>query len=146
MIGSLAQDADDPMDLLADEDMPDGAPEEKCEVCLNEKWRYKCPRCGKKTCSLACVNEHKKESGCDGQRDVAKFVSKGDFTLRQLQDDYRFLMSAETQLDRTRRTYKHTQGSLSKAVKKRVAPAKPRKPEVPRTKPVADTPAPQETE
>lgn len=38
-----------------------------CEVCEVEESRYKCPRCGKRSCSLACSKKHKLDTGCSGQ-------------------------------------------------------------------------------
>ncbi|KAL3231080.1 Box C/D snoRNA protein 1 [Nakaseomyces bracarensis] len=38
-----------------------------CEVCQQVESRYKCPRCGKRSCSLDCSKRHKVESGCSGQ-------------------------------------------------------------------------------
>lgn len=39
-----------------------------CEVCNNNAAKYCCPRCEVKTCSLLCVNIHKKELECDGKK------------------------------------------------------------------------------
>ena len=53
----------------------------RCEVCKETVFKYRCPRCLVKTCSLLCVNEHKLTSaGCNGQRDKTAFVSLDDFT------------------------------------------------------------------
>jgi len=51
-----------------------------CEVCRETVFKYRCPRCLMKTCSLSCVKQHKLTSGCDGQRDTTAFVSLDDFT------------------------------------------------------------------
>lgn len=32
-----------------------------CEVCKKNPFKYRCPACNMKTCSLACVNGHKKQ-------------------------------------------------------------------------------------
>lgn len=52
----------------------------RCEVCRETVFKYRCPRCLMKTCSLSCVKQHKLTSGCDGQRDTTAFVSLDDFT------------------------------------------------------------------
>lgn len=52
----------------------------RCEVCKLTVFKYRCPRCLMKTCSLLCVKQHKLTSGCSGQRDKTAFVSLGDFT------------------------------------------------------------------
>lgn len=47
---------------------------EDCEVCGATKAKYTCPKCEVRTCSLVCVNLHKKELDCDGIRDKTKFI------------------------------------------------------------------------
>ncbi len=31
----------------------------KCEVCKTNDFKYKCPKCTSRTCSLVCVKKHK---------------------------------------------------------------------------------------
>ncbi|XP_071802200.1 box C/D snoRNA protein 1-like [Asterias amurensis] len=63
----------------------------RCEVCEQISPKYKCPRCGVKTCSLHCVKRHKSTQDCSGVRDKAAFVTIKNFTDRHLLNDYRFL-------------------------------------------------------
>ena len=49
-------------------------------MCKESVFKYRCPRCLVKTCSLPCVKQHKLTSGCNGQRDKTAFVSLDDFT------------------------------------------------------------------
>ncbi len=35
----------------------------ECEICCVAAAKYKCPRCESRTCSLACVKQHKNTSG-----------------------------------------------------------------------------------
>ncbi|KAH8342874.1 hypothetical protein KR059_000968 [Drosophila kikkawai] len=65
-----------------------------CEVCAAKEARYACPKCEVKTCSLACVQIHKKELACDGQRDRTKFVPLSQMTAREFMSDYCFLEEA----------------------------------------------------
>ncbi|CDH16279.1 related to Box C/D snoRNA protein 1 [Zygosaccharomyces bailii ISA1307] len=37
-----------------------------CEVCHEVQFKYKCPRCFKKTCSLPCSQKHKTQDACSG--------------------------------------------------------------------------------
>ncbi|XP_017065179.1 box C/D snoRNA protein 1 [Drosophila eugracilis] len=62
-----------------------------CEVCAAKEARYACPKCEVKTCSLPCVQIHKKELNCDGQRDRTKFVPLSEMTSREFMSDYCFL-------------------------------------------------------
>ncbi|XP_017045727.1 box C/D snoRNA protein 1 [Drosophila ficusphila] len=62
-----------------------------CEVCAAKEARYACPKCEVKTCSLPCVQIHKKELSCDGQRDRTKFVPLNEMTAREFMSDYCFL-------------------------------------------------------
>lgn len=52
---------------------------DNCEVC-GIKAQYTCPKCEVRTCSLTCVNIHKKELECDGIRDKTKFIPLTSFT------------------------------------------------------------------
>ena len=46
-----------------------------CEICHKNEFKYKCPKCLKKTCSLACSKEHKKTDACDGiAHDPTKYI------------------------------------------------------------------------
>jgi len=46
------------------------------------------------TCSLQCVQQHKKELNCSGKRDPTEFVFKKTMNNRLLLRDYRFLEDA----------------------------------------------------
>lgn len=39
-----------------------------CAVCKKAPFKYRCPKCEAKTCSLDCVNQHKTQANCDGVR------------------------------------------------------------------------------
>ena len=45
------------------------SPKILCEICKKEEYKYNCPRCLIKTCSVKCVKAHKKKFGCDGEKD-----------------------------------------------------------------------------
>lgn len=80
-----------------------------CEVCKINKFKYKCPGCLKKTCSLECSKKHKKDDSCSGQSyNPLKYVSSG--TLKSADDekhennylvqrDYNFLTNIKRQLE-----------------------------------------------
>jgi hypothetical protein len=62
-----------------------------CEVCKEKEKRYKCPRCSLFTCSLDCCVKHKAQSGCNGKRDRASFVSMSGFQEKHIRNDFHFL-------------------------------------------------------
>lgn len=65
-----------------------------CSVCFDHEFKYKCPKCSIRTCSLECIKRHKLQNDCDGKIDNTKFVPKkelSDSTLH-LNRDYNFLM------------------------------------------------------
>lgn len=66
----------------------------RCYVCFSKNPRYKCPGCQNRTCSLQCVQQHKKELNCSGKRDPTEFVFKKTMNNRLLLRDYRFLEDA----------------------------------------------------
>lgn len=51
-----------------------------CSVCNIDVSKYKCPGCQEATCSLACVKQHKQQTGCSGKRDKLAFVPMQQFT------------------------------------------------------------------
>ncbi len=38
-------------------------PRAQCTVCQEADWKYKCPGCDARTCSLTCSKEHKANTG-----------------------------------------------------------------------------------
>uniref|UniRef100_A0A0C9RZV4 Box C/D snoRNA protein 1 n=1 Tax=Fopius arisanus TaxID=64838 RepID=A0A0C9RZV4_9HYME len=76
---------------------------ENCEVCAKMTAKYTCPKCEVRTCSLTCVNIHKKELDCDGIRDKTKFVPLNKFTDLDLLSDYRLLEEVGRSVDQLHR-------------------------------------------
>ena len=61
--------------------------------------KYKCPRCGVQTCSLACVKRHKLWSQCSGIRNPAAFRKRNELaTAGSIDQDYNFITSVERSL------------------------------------------------
>ncbi|KAI7871543.1 hypothetical protein BDF14DRAFT_1683074, partial [Spinellus fusiger] len=46
-----------------------------CEQCNQQPWKYKCPSCFLKTCSLPCVKQHRIDKECSGERSKTHYVS-----------------------------------------------------------------------
>lgn len=80
--------------------------DDKCMVCLNETWKYKCPRCLKKSCSLACSKKHKETDNCSGISNATEYVSSQNLkeadTSEEMnhlvQRDYNFLIGMNRRL------------------------------------------------
>lgn len=51
-----------------------------CEICKDKEWIYTCPRCLIHTCSLKCVQHHKKETKCSGTRDKTAYIPLQKYT------------------------------------------------------------------
>lgn len=62
-----------------------------CEECGDHAWKYRCPRCDVKTCSLACSRAHKTRLDCSGKRNKTEFVKLDDFDTAVLHSDFNFL-------------------------------------------------------
>ncbi|GAB0094899.1 box C/D snoRNA protein 1 [Sergentomyia squamirostris] len=62
-----------------------------CEVCQVEEAKYTCPKCEVKTCSLSCLQIHKKELECDGVRDKTRYIPIKKMTTMDYMSDYNFL-------------------------------------------------------
>ena len=66
-----------------------------CEICKKEEYKYNCPKCKLKTCSVTCVKNHKKKYGCDGEKDKFKKLSKqSEYTEQVFHRDINFLNTA----------------------------------------------------
>ena len=63
-----------------------------CEVCKINAFKYKCPKCSKKTCSLICVKEHKKNLNCSGHKEKFSISSNlNEYGDKELYEDIKFL-------------------------------------------------------
>jgi hypothetical protein len=73
-----------------------------CQICYNNKPKYKCPRCGQQTCSLGCNRKHKKWARCSGERDQTAYVPISKLrTPAGIDHDYNFLRGLELKFERT---------------------------------------------
>ncbi|KAL2920555.1 Box C/D snoRNA protein 1 [Bienertia sinuspersici] len=75
-----------------------------CEECNSKEFKYKCPGCYRRTCSLYCVNSHKKLSGCTGKRNATQFVPLSQFDDSTLLSDYNLLEDVKRVADSAQRT------------------------------------------
>ena len=75
---------------------PGGGAGALCGACGERVAKYRCPGCGARTCSVACVRAHKEETGCSGERPPAhsRRVGRAEYGLADLRADYRFLEDA----------------------------------------------------
>jgi len=78
-----------------------------CEMCMTTLAKYRCPRCEIQTCGIACISAHKKRTGCNGKRNVTKYISTRQFTDKDLRSDYNFLENVRQSVDTTKRLLKH---------------------------------------
>ena len=54
-------------------------PSNICEMCELKEYKYCCPGCLIRTCSLECCNKHKINLGCNGKRNRTGFVALNQF-------------------------------------------------------------------
>lgn len=50
-----------------------------CDECRSNPWKYRCPGCSIKSCSLPCVKSHKARTNCTGKRNRTDFVPLSQF-------------------------------------------------------------------
>ncbi|OIT28412.1 PREDICTED: box C/D snoRNA protein 1 [Nicotiana attenuata] len=70
---------------------PNPVQSSECEECKSNSWKYKCPACSKRTCSLPCVKSHKERTGCTGKRSLTDVVPLSQFNDNILLSDYNML-------------------------------------------------------
>ncbi|QLL33424.1 hypothetical protein HG536_0E03350 [Torulaspora globosa] len=71
--------------------------EDVCEVCGDREFKYKCPKCLKKSCSLACSKKHKVSDDCSGvAHDPSVYVSS---EALKNEDDEKHEMNVVVQRD-----------------------------------------------
>lgn len=75
-----------------------------CTVCQRKEPKYTCPGCGRRTCSLSCVQEHKQTFSCNGKRDRTGFVKRAELSYKILVSDYKLLEEIERVDDVARRS------------------------------------------
>ncbi|WVW82112.1 hypothetical protein I302_104117 [Kwoniella bestiolae CBS 10118] len=63
----------------------------KCSACSSSTPKYTCPRCSKRSCSLACTKKHKSTDKCSGVRDPTSFVPLTAYGQGAWSDDYKWL-------------------------------------------------------
>ncbi|KAK9120528.1 hypothetical protein Syun_018145 [Stephania yunnanensis] len=66
-----------------------------CEECSLNPWKYKCPGCSTRSCSLPCVKSHKNRTSCTGKRPRTEVVPLSQFNDNLLISDYNFLEEAK---------------------------------------------------
>ncbi|KAF4343174.1 Box C D snoRNA 1 [Fusarium beomiforme] len=72
-----------------------------CGICHISTPKYKCPRCGTRTCSLACIKKHKAWSECSGERDATAYMAPSKLrTPAGVDHDYNFLHGIERSIER----------------------------------------------
>ncbi|KAI3932732.1 hypothetical protein MKW92_027998 [Papaver armeniacum] len=77
-----------------------------CEECKENPWKYKCPGCLIRSCSLPCVKSHKQRTSCTGKRPRDEIIPLSQFDDNLLLSDYRFLEEAKRLAESAKRTRK----------------------------------------
>ncbi|KAI0381595.1 hypothetical protein F5Y04DRAFT_64572 [Hypomontagnella monticulosa] len=84
-----------------------------CTICHIQAPKYKCPRCGARTCSLTCVKKHKNWSSCNGERDPTVYIPREKLkTEAGIDHDYNFLTKIERTVERVEKILKEEKDIL----------------------------------
>lgn len=84
-----------------------------CSICHVSAPKYKCPRCGIRTCSLPCVRKHKSWSDCSGERDPTVYRTRKELrTPAGIDHDYNFIHGMEMHAERTERELVEERGII----------------------------------
>ncbi|KAI8917156.1 hypothetical protein DFJ77DRAFT_429546 [Powellomyces hirtus] len=79
------------------------SPTKLCQVCATKAYKYTCPGCGRRTCSLDCSKAHKQETRCSGKRSKTHYIKLAHFTPNDMTSDYVFLEDAYRTADNATR-------------------------------------------
>ncbi|KAI3764800.1 hypothetical protein L2E82_14816 [Cichorium intybus] len=75
-----------------------------CDECKTNAFKYKCPGCSVRSCSLPCVKAHKQRTGCTGKRQQqTEFVPLSKFDDNLLLSDYSMLEDVKRIADSAKR-------------------------------------------
>lgn len=74
-----------------------------CQNCHVRAFKYVCPGCDFRSCSVDCVKQHKVLVPCTGRRDPSKFVPRSQYNATHGNQDYRFLSDVEQKLHLAKR-------------------------------------------
>ncbi|KAM3323346.1 box C/D snoRNA protein 1 [Capsicum chacoense] len=75
----------------------------ECEECKSNPWKYKCPGCSIRTCSLPCVNSHKQRTACNGKKSLTHVLPLSQFDDNLLLSDYNMLEDVKRFAESSRR-------------------------------------------
>lgn len=91
------------------EEMSTATASSSCQVCESQgaltPSKYRCPRCGVRTCSNSCVQVHKVANDCNGVRNRAAAVRKADYGEEELMSDYTLLEETNRAVDAAARQF-----------------------------------------
>ncbi|KAI5952348.1 BCD1 [Candida jiufengensis] len=75
-------------------------PEGKCSICQTNQYKYTCPACETKSCSLNCYKQHQTQSSCTGKVDNTKFIKQEELSQNSvhLNRDYNFLLQVDRKI------------------------------------------------
>ncbi|KAK1424911.1 hypothetical protein QVD17_20252 [Tagetes erecta] len=80
------------------------SPSKLCNECNTNEFKYKCPGCSARSCSLPCVKAHKQRTGCTGKRQqLTEFVPLSKFDDNLLLSDYNMLEDVKRIADSAKR-------------------------------------------
>lgn len=75
-----------------------------CRICSKPAAKYKCPKCGVRTCSTFCCTQHKKQFSCSGVRTNTEYIPRSEYQEPQSRDDYKFLLRMMDGVDKVKKT------------------------------------------
>ena len=78
-------------DSLDEEIIPPPPTRSSCEICSLDSYKYTCPACLIKTCSLKCCNYHKAQTNCTGKYRHSKYIGISDMNEKAMKKDINFL-------------------------------------------------------
>ena len=66
--------------------------------------KYTCPKCGRKSCGISCLNKHKKNNNCSGIADPFVMLDRKRIEEKDVQKDFHFVKDMLSNADKVKKT------------------------------------------
>ncbi|KAI5965294.1 BCD1 [Candida pseudojiufengensis] len=100
----------------------------KCAICQTNQFKYTCPACEIKSCSLNCYKTHQAQTSCTGKIDNTKFINQEELSRNpnHLNRDYNFLLQVDRKIQLSKEDLKNNAKNVFRKSKNDLQPNRKR--------------------